>query len=827
MNKSFQARLLSAAAVLSLPGVFATSVPGVMAAQAQASQDLIRRVLVEGNQRIEAATIQSYLSVGPGSAFEPEQLDLSLKALFATGEFADVAFERRGNDLVVQVSENPIVNRVLYEGNRALSLDTLGEEVRIKPRNVFTPARVQADVQRILELYRRRGRFAASVTPEYRPLSQNRVDLVFVITEGPTTGVRAVNFLGNESFSDQRLRGQIVTEETEWWRFFSTNANYDPDRLEVDRDRLRRFYQNQGYADFQVVSAVAELAPDRSNFNVTFTINEGPRYDFGDLKVTTALDKLDGNLLVQLLPIQTGTRFRGDLIERAEEALKFAAGSAGYPFVDVRRRFNRNPETGTLDIEFFIDEGPRVYIERINIVDNTQTLDRVIRREMQLTEGDAFNRVLLDDSRRRIRSLGIFKEVEITEEEGSEPDRAIVNVKVEEQPTGELNAAVGFSSVDNFFFDLSASQRNFLGRGQFVRVRWQQSSRTRQIDLRFREPRFMDRNLVAGGDLFATQQDFLEEAGFEQDSVGGGLSVGFPLTNRASINLRYRVANENVIINSLTQDFADLDGDGNLDDLDGDGLPDLQVVDSCETGLPAPICRQRGERLSSILGYDVGVDQRDDPTEPKNGYFVTFAQDLAGVGGEVRYLRTEAIGAVYHALFPDRINGLVLSGRFSAGHMVGWGGETIRINDRFFKGGDSFRGFDIAGVGPRQFFETTDPATGNTERFFTDAIGGKSYAIGTVELALPLGLPREYGLTASLFTEFGTVAFVDSIDAEVRTVGTTRVGVVDDPGLRASAGLSVGWDSPFGPVQFDFSRILSKEDFDRTETFRFSTRTRF
>lgn len=465
----------------------------------------IRSILVEGNQRIEARTVQSYLLVEPGDAFDPDRIDLSLKTLFATNLFADVSIDRRGNDLVIQVVENPIINRVIFEGNRALNDDKLREEIQAAPRGIFTAARVQSDVQRIMELYRRSGRFAAKVEPQYKPLEQNRVDLIFEVTEGPVTGVRSINFIGNQAYSDSRLRSEIVTKQSRLWRFFSSNDNYDSNRLEYDRERLREFYQNDGYYDFRVTSAVAELTPDQKDFYITYTVDEGRQYDFGEIKVETALEKLDANVLQAVVPIQEGELFRGSLIETTIDSLTYAAGVAGYAFVDVRPQISVNEESGRIDITFALDEGPRVYIERINIVGNTQTLDRVIRRELRLSEGDAFNRILLDRSRNRVRALGFFKDVEVIESPSEQPDRTIVDVKVTEQSTGELSFAAGFSSVDAYLFDLSASQRNLRGRGQSVVARTSLSSRQQIVDLRFTEPRFLDRNLSAGVDLFCHQ----------------------------------------------------------------------------------------------------------------------------------------------------------------------------------------------------------------------------------------------------------------------------------------------------------------------------------
>ena len=885
MRSLFAGALALSASASVMQAVLELSQSNRAVAQTQ-DQSVISRIVVDGNQRVEARTIQSYLLVEPGDTFDPERIDLSLKTLFATQLFADVLIERSGNELIVRVSENPIINQVIFEGNRSIREDKLTEETEAAPREVFTQARVQQDVQRILELYRRAGRFAAKVTPTYKPLAQNRVDLIFEITEGPKTGVRSINFIGNEKFDDDRLRDEVVTRQSRWWRFFESNDNYDPDRLEYDRDLLRQFYTNEGYADFRVTSAVAELTPDQEDFYITFTIDEGTQYDFGELKVETALEKISSEGLTRILPIKSGSLYRSQSIEDAIDSITFAAGTAGYANVDVRPRVERNPEDQTIDITFVVDEGPRVYIERLDIVGNTQTLDHVVRREMRLAEGDAFNRILLDQSRNDIRRLGFFKEVTITEEPGSALDKTRVRVEVEEQPTGELAFSAGFSSADSFLFSVSASQRNWRGRGQSLSARIQTTRFENDFSFQFTEPKFQGRNLAAGIDLFATESDFFSLAGFRNASVGGGLRLGFPLGDRTQLGLRYNLRQDDVAVRDEESTCVNVD-------------------------FPSPICDQLGSQLTSALGYSLIRDQRNDPIDPTNGYRVTWSQDVAGLGGDVNYLRSEMRGSVYRGLIP----GFTLSGNLSAGYIEGWDGDDVRINNRFFKGGNSFRGFDVAGLGPRivtRDFSSTEQLLGlgetpagdfdqifiatnsdgsipvdidgnqvlsptfnstafqasrdvdgnlivagdgdnllysvtdvdengqpvETQLFKDRAQGGKAYAIAALELAFPIPYaPEELGLEAAFFTEWGTVGELNSIDAtrESRVpIGSTdqingvrRTFIEDDLELRGSVGLSVFWDSPFGPIRFDFSEILADEDYDRNETFRFSTRTQF
>ena len=776
---------------------------------------VVQRILVQGNERIEQATVVSYLPIGPGDTVTPEKIDLALKALFRTDLFADVKIDYQNGDLVITVEENPIINRVIFEGNKGLKEDKLRDEVSIRPRGIFTRAKVQTDVQRIVELYRRSGRISANVTPQIIELPQKRVDLIFKIDEGPKSGILSVNFLGNKAFSDNDLRDVVVTEESRWYKFFSNNANYDPDRLEYDKEQLRKHYRNRGYYDFRVSSAVAELAPDKNGFVVTYTVDEGPQYDFGKVEVQTELQKLDKNVLAALLPIREGQTYQDEAIEQATDALTFAAGAAGFAFVDVRPNYTPNREARTVDVTFQVREGPRVYVDRIDIVGNTQTLDYVIRREMSVVEGDAYNRALVDRSRRQIRGLGFFKNVDITETPGSAPDRTALQVRVEEQPTGELSFSAGYSSVDQLVLDLGITQRNFRGRGQDVRGRISVGSLRQQLDVSFTEPRFLGRDVAAGIDLYGYRYDLSEYTSYKTTTYGTTLRANFPLSLNARGSLRYSLRNDEI-------ELADF------------------YCDPTNPSRSRVICDQRGSFITSLVGYGIRYDRRNDFLNPTRGFYLDFIQDLAGLGGDVNYIRTEGEGGWYHGFSRDFI--LSLTG--SAGYVEGWAGDDVRINDRFYKGGNTFRGFETAGIGPRD----VRPQFRNNG----DALGGKAYAIGTVELTVPTFLPEQYGIKAALFSDFGTLGKLDKrdriyqpgdviCDAPTRpdpanpaqdipnlaTPGTRNTCIRDDLSLRASAGLSIFWRSPMGPIRFDFSRVLAKEDYDRTETFRFSTPTRF
>jgi len=766
-----------------LLGSTALVAPAAAFAQTAAPSGVVQRIVIQGNERIEQGTVMSYLPIQPGDTVDSARLDLALKTLARTDLFADVKIEILAGDLIVKVVENPIINQVVFEGNSSLKEDKLKDEVQIRPRGIFTRAKVQADVQRIIELYRRSGRISATVTPKVVELPQKRVDLVFEINEGPKSGVLGINFLGNSEFSDNDLRDVIVTKESHWYKFLTSNDNYDPDRIEYDREQLRKHYRNRGYFDFRVISSVAELAPDKNGFAVTYTLEEGPKYKFGKITVDTELKKLDGTLLAQILPIRTGQLYEDERIEQATDSLTFAAGAAGFAFVDVRPRYVPNRETNTVDVVFQVREGPRVYVDRIDIVGNTRTLDYVLRRELEVAEGDAYNRVLVDRSKNNIRRLGFFKEVEIEEVPGGAPDRTALRVKVEEQPTGELSFSAGYSSVDKLVLDVGITERNFRGRGQNMRGRVSVGSLRQQVDFAFTEPRFLNRNLVAGVDLYSFRYDLSDYAAYDTRSVGGNVRVGFPLTQNASMSLRYTLRQDEVSVS--------------------DGL--------CTSGSVSQIqCLQRGAYMTSLIGYGLRIDKRNDPIQPTRGWFADLNQDLAGFGGDVNYLKTEADAGWYWGFNKD----FIFSATGSAGYIEGWGGDNVRINDRFYKGGTNFRGFETAGIGPRDISTSSN------------SMGAKLYAIGSFELTVPTLLPEQYGIKAALFSDFGTAGLLDDVDRQTST-GVFDPNIRDDLGLRASAGISIDWKSPMGPIRFDFSKILSREDYDRTETFRFSTSTRF
>jgi outer membrane protein insertion porin family len=765
------------------------TIPAAAPAATPAPGPTIRRIAVQGTQRIEPATVLSYVSIREGDPYDEQAADRSLKTLFATGLFADVKFNWDGSTLTINVVENPIINQIVFEGNDKVSEKDLTKEVQLKPRTVFTRNKVQADVQRIIELYRRNGKFAATVDPQIIQRPQNRVDLIFSINEGPTTGVARISFIGNKHFNDSALQGQIATEESAWWRILSSNDNYDPDRLTFDREQLRRFYLSRGYADFRVVSAVAELAPDRENFYITFTVDEGAIYKFGKVVINSKIKELTPASLRPLVPIQDGTTYNAELIDKSIDALTNAAGTKGYAFAEIHPRIRRDRRNRTIEVDFDVQQGPRVYIEKINIIGNTRTLDKVIRREFRLVEGDAFNRVLVDRSRTRIKALGFFKDVDIKPVPGSQPDRTAVNVTVTEQSTGQLQLGAGYSSTSSFVGQFSYTEQNLFGRGQYLRASIEASSISKEAQVSFTEPYFLDRPISAGVDLFKVVT-YYQQVAYQGDTTEAGFRFGFPTSEFGAIGLRY-----NISLNKITP----------------------------LGGAPLVIQQAAGSAVTSSIGYSYSYNTLDDPIKPRKGFTFLMSQDFAGFGGNTKYIKSEINGSVRRPLLWDEFVGTL---SMDAGYIQGWGSKNVRLQDRYFKGGDTFRGFALAGIGPREL----GPGGANGG---ANALGGDAFAVGTADLRIPDFLPADYGISMSLFSDFGTLGHLDAtgipkIDQNC-SAGALNTGQIvcikDNLALRVSAGIAIAWKSPFGPVQIDLGMPVVKESYDKTQIIHFSAGT--
>ncbi len=736
-------------------------------AHAQGPGDPVAAIQVEGAQRIEPDTVRSYLTFKVGDPATDADLDESLKRLFETGLFADVALRRDGNRVVVKIVENPIINRIAFEGNLRIEDDILRDEITLRPRVVYTRSRVQSDMLRIIEIYRSTGRFAARVVPKVVQLPQNRVNLIFEIHEGSPTDIRRITFIGNARFSDGELRDVIQTKETGFFAFFSGGDVYDPDRLAFDRELLRRKYLNAGYADIRVVSAVAELTPDRDAFFITFTLEEGKTYRFGKIEVTSGLRDLDVATVEQEVRISEGDLYSAKDVEETVSALTDAVGRAGYAFVDVKSKIKRDRANRLMDITFEIREGPRVFVERIDIRGNLRTEDQVIRREFRLVEGDVFNTDYIRRARRNLRNLGFFEEIEIKNVPGSAPDQTVVEATVKERATGEIGFGAGYSTAVGGLAEITLRERNLIGTGQDLRVRGQIAQREQQLELNFTEPYFLDRRLAAGFDVFTTARDYQRESSFDQQTVGFSLRAGYPLAEHLGQRWRYTLRRD---------DITDVPADA-----------------------ATVIAQQEGDSMLSSIGHTIEYDTRDSRFSPREGLIASMEHEFAGVGGSVKFLKTEARGSIFVPLTDDITGNAGLGGGYVEGL-----GDDVRVLDRFSLGTGELRGFAAAGASPR------DRATG-------DSVGGNWYYAGTFAVSFPLGLPNEAGMRARTFLDYGSTGITDD----------SPPGIQDRPSLRASAGVGLTWASLIGPMNIDLGWPIQKESYDDTQLVRFTFGTRF
>lgn len=742
--------------------ILATAIPSAWAAT-------VREIRVVGTERIEPATVLSYLELKQGDEASQEALDAALKALFATGLFADVNLSETNGIVTVKVAENPVINQIAFEGNDEIKDEELQAEIQLRPRQVFTRTKVQSDVARLYDIYRRKGQYSAQVEPKVIKLDQNRVNLVFEISEGPVTDISTIRFVGNERFSDDELRAEMTSQEHRWYNFLTTADRYDPDRLSFDQEKLRQFYLKEGYADFRILSAVSELSQDKKNFYITLTVDEGQRYKIGDIRVNSQIRNLDPNSLTDQVTFKVADWYNAEEVKNSVDLMTKKLGDLQYAFVTVAPDVVRNRDKQTVDIVFNINESPRVFVERVDINGNVRTLDKVVRRQMELVEGDPFNRTKLAKSEQEIKDLGYFEKVDVKTLPGSAPDKTVIDVNVAEQSTGELSVGAGFSTADGPLADFRIRERNLLGKGQDLSLSTTIAGKRSEFDLSFTEPYFMDRDVSAGVDLFHITRDQQDESSFDQKRTGGGVRLGYPLSENLRQTLRYRIE-QNEITN------VDEDASRYIQD-------------------------QEGQRFTSAISQRLAYDDLDSKLFPTDGYSLWLDTEFAGLGGDAKYVSGKAGAAYYYPVAKGWVFNLLGEG----GAIEGVMDENVKINERYFLGSNTFRGFEKAGIGPRD--EATD-----------DALGGNYFYRGTAELSFPLGFPEEMGIAGHAFTDIGSLWGIDDTDL---------AGVEDENSLRGSAGVGASWRSPFGPVRIDLAAPFLKEDFDKDELFRFSFGTRF
>ena len=845
--------------------------PAPAVAPTAPSQGVIRSIQVRGSERLEPETVRAYANLNPGQEYNTETLDQALKDLYATELFADVVITGADTgNLVITVRENPVINRIVLEGNKRIKTDKITPEIKLAPRQIFTRSKVRSDVDRIIELYRRQGRFAASVEPKIVQLDQNRVDLVFEITEGDKSKVRAINIIGNEQYSDGRLRKEMYTRQAGGLLgILKSNDTYDADRLAADQQKLRAFYLTQGYADFRVVSALAELTPDRKDFVITYVVEEGPRYKFGTVEAESQIRDFSDEMIKAAVRIKPGDWFDAKLVEDTVTGLNELAGARGYAFADVSPAYDRDVEKRVMNLTFRVGETPRVYVERINIQGNTVTRDKVIRREFRLNEGDAFNAFKVKRSQDRLQSLGFFQDnLEIKQTQGSSNDRVVLNLDVEEKSTGELQLSAGYSSLERFVIAASVAQRNFMGKGQQLQAGVNYSRYSKSISLGFTEPYLFDKQILLGGEIFRRDYNAFNFIGDErnrtygQASMGGSIRLGFPVTEYISFGTRYSLVQDKLTLDKdlffTDPDFVpDPDGDGPLTSTNG---PEPLQCDPKRVG--RYLCDEIGRRITSSIGYTAAFDNTNG-IRATRGQRLVFSQDFAGLGGDVKYLRTRADATKYFGL----PKGFVLSGHLEGGYIhalqsaPGPGRDAIRLNDRFF--GPQMRGFDIRGIGPRierfRYLDTDGTLDTARRNVVSDSLGGRAYYMGRVELEFPTNSTlKNLNMRPSAFVDVGSVWGVtkpelagedgkigvcatpsltdvdpDAVLGTPCPTGTTFVGGFKEffrgnsPKPRVSVGVGVNWVSPFGPLRLDIAKALVTQEGDDTKLFSFNVGTQF
>lgn len=739
------------------------------------SGNTIVAIVVSGNHRIEAGTIESYMLLSPGDQFDQKLINQSLKTLYATGLFKNVSITRTGNNLVVDVSENPIIAQVAFEGNHEMINKDLQAVISLRANAVYTPEAAEQDRQAILDAYARKGYYSTTVVPQIIKLPENRVNVVYKIHDGKATFISRIAFVGNKNYSEGTLRDVISSRESAWWRFLSTSDSYDPARIGLDQDLLKRFYLRSGYPDFQLLNTDAELAPDRSSFYITFVISEGPRYRVGNVSIVSHLPHLDGTTVKGDLQLAPGDWYNGDAITQSVQAITSDIQGRGFAFVQVtpiqKKRVNAKGQH-VVDLTFEITEGPRVFVERINITGNTRTQDKVIRREFLLAEGDAFNPEKIKQSRLRLQELQYFKNVDMSTQPGSAPDKIVLTTAVQEQATGSFTIGGGYSTDNGALIDVGLNEKNLIGSGIDAGITGVLAQRASQIDLSVTDPYFLDRNLMLGGEIFDTTNNNLSISQYEEQRLGFTIRTGYAFNNYLS----------------QTESYSLVDRD----------------VYNVQSTASIYVKNEAGWSLLSQLGQTLTLDHRDSSLDPHSGYILRLGTDLAGLGGSSDYVRAKFDAGYYVPLdyFTGNHN-WSLAFRAGAGYLYRYGGTNFII-DNFFLGGQNLRGFQEGGAGPH------DTKTG-------DSLGGDTIATGTAELHFPLPISPDIGLSGRVFTDIGTLFGV-----------TDQYGdVYDNHSPRVSVGVGFSWNTPFGLINIDLADPIVKYSYDQTQVFRFGFGTSF
>lgn len=745
---------------------------------AQAQSYRFNQVKIEGNQRIEPATILTYAGIARGETVSAAQLNDAYQRILNSGLFESVSVEPRGGTLVIKVKEFPTINRISFEGNKRLKDADLAQIVRSQSRHVYSPSTAEADAAVLTEAYSQQGRYSATVTPKIIRRSENRVDLVFEIVEGKVVEIERLSFVGNRVFSDRRLRRVLETKQAGVFRSIIQKDTFIPDRVEFDKQVLRDFYLSRGYIDFRVLSVNSEIARERNGFFLTFNVREGQRFKFGEISAVSDLPEVDAEEFMRAVKIKSGKTYTPVAVETTISRMERLAIQKGMNFIRVEPRVTRNDRDLTLDIEFVISRGPRVFVERIDIEGNATTLDRVIRRQFNVVEGDPFNPRQIREAAERIRNLGFFSKADVNAREGTGPDQVIVDVNVAEQPTGSLDLGASYGTDGGLGFSIGFQESNFLGRGQSFNLSLNTASETNSVRFSFVEPALLGRKVrLRFSGNYATTEGF--NSTFDTRKASFGIGLEFPISENGRLELRYQLGSDKIF--NLATPVAPLVIS-----------PILQAEEA------------EGTVITSQLGYGFSYDTRRTGLNPNAGIVLRFGQDFAGLGGDSQFIKTTALAGAETKVYNEEVT---LRAVFEGGAIASLSGTNSRVNNRFFLNGAKMRGFESLGIGPRN----GNDVNGN-------ALGGNMYAVMRLDAEFPLGLPEEYGIKGGLFLDVGSVWGLDN------TYGS---GVDDTLHWRSSIGFSILWTTGIGPLRFNFSKALQKEDYDRDRSFELTIQTQF
>lgn len=741
--------------------VYVGLLTGLMAFEANAADFTVKKIEVDGLQRVEKATVLSYLNIGKNTSVSQDKLDRSFKNLYDTGLFSDVSFDTTTPGVLkINVKENPIIGKRAFDGNDKIDDKILEAEVQLGPRSVYDKAKVQQDVQRILDVYRKTGRYSVTVEPKIIKRAENRVDLIYEIDEGAAAKIDKINFIGNTHYSADDLRDEIMSKESRWYRIFSSAEDYDAEKMEYDKELLRRFYTDRGYADFHVQTAMAELSDDHKSFILTFNLDEGPRYKISGIKINSAVEGVDTSMLYKDLEIEEGDWYDADKIEKSITAMTEHLGKKGFAFVDINSDLDRDAAAGKAELIFNVEESERMFVNRINITGNNRTEDEVIRREFRLDEGDALNVSKLRDSRRNLENLNYFSKIDIQTDIVDE-NKADLDVNVEEKSTGYFNVGIGYSTTNGALLRAGVTENNFRGKGQEVGVNMGISDRDKDYSISFTEPYFLGRRLSAGGDLFMEDQDYEDEASYDTRTIGGRARFGWNYTDDFYHLARYTLS-----------------------------TTDIKNVKSYASEY---VKAEEGKATTSAIGQTLIYDKRDNVINTKEGYYLSLGYDLAGLGGDTKYNRFDAKAYKFYTLADYYTFKFFATG----GYIAGYGGKDVRLSDRYYLGGNNMRGFDVAGIGARD--KRTD-----------DALGGNWMMYSGAEMTFPIGLD-ELGIKGRTFWDIGALGKPDNYNSQKIDYSSK---------MRQSVGFGFDWLSPMGKINIDFGFPIVKEDYDETEVFR-------